>query len=198
MSSSEYRQRVADHPRSLPGTVGGIAVTIGVVIALRIGAGLLLDDPVQPATYVAVVGGGLGAVSMFLFHAQVEEEVRFAPIDFWARRIGDGGVTEYQRQGLYLHVTYGAVLAGFYSRLMMELTGSGTLFATLPLSLVTGTIFGVALFVLGMVYARVGLFNLEFDPPAVCRFLASHLVFGIVLGAVLGLTMLSVVPLLGL
>jgi hypothetical protein len=197
MSSSKYRQRVADHPRSLPGAVGGIAVTIGLVVALRIGVGLAINDPVHPVTYLAVFGGGLGAVAMFVFVQQTGDGSRFAPIDFWAERIGDGDVAEYQRQGLYLHVTYGAILAGFYPRILIELTGSGTLFAALPLSLVTGTIFGVILFVLGIVYARIGLFGLGFEPPVVFRFLTSHVVFGLVLGLVTGLMKPVIRPLLG-
>ena len=190
MSSSEYRQRVAEHPQTLPGAVGGILVTIGLVIVLRIGLGLAINDPVHPVTYLAVAGGGFGAVAMFVFNQRTGGDGRFAPVDFWAKRIGQGDVTSYQRQGLYLHVTYGAILAGFFPRIMQELMGggAGNLFATFPLSLVTGTVFGVVLFALGMLYSVVGLFEMEYEPRTnILRFLTAHVVYGLILGLTTGL-----------
>jgi hypothetical protein len=189
MSSSEFRQRVADHPASLPGAVGGIAVTIGLLIVLRVGAGIVLSDPVHPVTYLSVAGGGFGAVGMFLLNKRVESGQRFPPVDFWANRIGDGEVAEYQRQGLYLHVTYGAAVAGTYPRIVQELMGGGAggLFAALPLSLVTGLVFGLVLFALGVVYARVGFFELDLQSETILPFVSTHVVYGLVLGLVVGL-----------
>jgi len=198
MSSSEFRQRVSDHPASLPGAVGGIVVTIGLLIVLRIGAGIALSDPVHPVTYLSVAGGGFGAVGMFLLNKRVDNGQRFPPVDFWANWIGNGDVTEYQRQGLYLHVTYGAAVAGFYPRIVQELMGGGAgeMFAALPLSLVTGLVFGLAVFATAVVYARLGLFEIELDTEAILPFVSSHLVYGLVLGLVVGLWLPVLQPLL--
>jgi len=201
MSSSEYRQRVAEHPQTLPGAVGGILVTIGLVIVLRIGLGLAINDPVHPVTYLAVAGGGFGAVAMFVFNQRTGGDGRFAPVDFWAKRIGQGDVSSYQRQGLYLHVTYGAILAGFYPRIIQELMGggAGNLFAAFPLSLVTGAIFGVVLFALGMLYSVVGIFEMEYEPRTnILRFLTAHIVFGLVLGLTVGLMKPVIGPFVGI
>lgn len=196
MSSSEYRQRVAEHPQSLPGAVGGVLVTLGLVIALRIAAGLLIDDAVHAVTYLAVAGGGLGAVAMFVFVRYAGEETQFAPVEFWANWIGDGKVEKYRRQGTYLHVTYGAVAGGFYPRIMQELGGGGAgyLFAEYPLALVTGLAFGVFLFVLGVVYSRIGFFDLEFSTESIVRFLTTHVIYGLILGLVTGLWLPALQP----
>lgn len=187
MSSSDFRRRVAQHPASLPGAVGGIVVTVGLLLLLRIGVGILLDDSVKVVTYLAVAGGGLGAVGMFVLNQLHAWEWRFAPIDFWASRVAQDSAAEYQRQGLYLHVTYGAAIAAFYPRIMWVLTSTNNHFAALPLSLVTATAFALVLFVLGLVYAQVGLFKLKLEPPVMFRFLAAHIIYGLVLGFVTGL-----------
>lgn len=199
MSSSEYRQRVAEHPQSLPGAVGGVLVTLGLVVALRIAAGLFIDDAVHPITYLAVAGGGLGSIAMLLFVRYTDDELQFAPIEFWANQIGDGRIEKYRRQGTYLHVTYGAVVAGFFPRIIHELTGggAGNLFAQYPLSIVTGLAFGAVLFVLGIVYSRLGFFELSLEPESVGRFLSTHVVYGLALGVTTGLMRPLLKPILG-
>jgi hypothetical protein len=64
------------------------------------------------------------------------------------------------------------------------------------LSLVTGLVFGLAVFATAVVYARLGLFEIELDTEAILPFVSSHLVYGLVLGLVVGLWLPVLQPLL--
>lgn len=198
-SNRTVRERISEHPQTVPGIVVGIGVTIVLAVVLRVGSGVLLEDAINHITYVAMIGGGLGATAMFAVYQWTEQE-RFAPIEFWARTLGDGDLRKYRRQGLYLHVTYGAIVGSFYPRLLNELTPglAGNWFGTLPASLFFATLFALAVFVVGFIYAQIGLFRLEMQPRPILRFLGYHVVFGLVLGLATGLSKPVIVPLLGL
>jgi len=191
-ATSDTRQQVSEYVRTLPGIAVTILLSIGVLLGVRAVLGLVIDNPIHPVTYRAVIGGGLGSLGMLAFARRVDPEIAFAPMEFWANVVGEGEAEQYQLEGYYLHVVYGSILAAFYPRLMQELTGggAGSLFAEYPLSLVTGAGYAVALFVLGLVYAQVGLFRLEMEPRRLARFLGAHLVYGVVLGLVLGFPLL--------
>ena len=70
--------------------------------------------------------------------------------------------------------------------------------AALPvflLSLVTGTVFGLGLFVLGLLYALMGFFRLELSGKPLLAFLASHVLYGLVHGFVTGFWLTLLEPL---
>ena len=201
MSTRErVRRGVSRHPQTIPGLVAGVVISIGLVVGFRILTGLYLGDGVHPVTYTAVVGGGLGATAMFLVVRRFDDPYRFAPVTFWANVLGDGTLEKYREQGLYLHVTYGAVVAGFYPRVIQELMGGGAgyLFAEFPLALVTGPLVGLVLLAVAFVYEQVGFFQLEYTRDRLVPFVAAHLVYGLVLGATTGLMKPVINPLLGL
>jgi hypothetical protein len=193
----DVKRRVAQHPRSMPGLVTGFVVTVLLASALRVVSGLFMDDPIFAITYVALVGGGLGATAMYAFSKYTNDE-RFAPIDFWANVLGDGDIRKYRMQGVYLHVTYGAIVGSFFPRLVNEVVPgtAGYLFAQLPMSLVTASVFAFGLFLLGLVYSQIGFFRLALERRAVGRFFANHVVYGLVLGLTTGLMQTVVRPLL--
>lgn len=189
------RERVAEHPRTYPGVAGGFIFTVALAVGLRVISGLLLNDEVFLVTYLSLLGGGFGATAMYGLY-QYFEEPHFPPVDFWANVLGDGRLQRYRTQGLYLHVTYGAIVGSFFPRIVNELTPTvaGDLFGALPMSLVTATLFAIAIFLLGLVWAQVGLFRLEFSKRPVALFLASHVLYGLVLGFVAGLMKTVIVP----
>jgi len=198
-TEGNVRNRVAEFPRSTSRVAVGVLVSIGLGIALRFVSGIFIGDQPHPVTYLSLVGGGLGATAMYAFVWRFDDDLRFAPIEFWANVVGDGSTDEYRYQGIYLHVTYGALVGAFFPRLMQELAGGGAggLFAALPLSLVTGAGFGLLLFVLGIAYAQLGFFRLELSPDRVGVFLLEHLVYGVVLGLVTGLWIPVLQPIVG-
>jgi len=198
-TEGNVRNRVAEFPRSTSRVVAGVLLSVGLGVALRFVSGIFIGGQPHPVTYLALVGGGLGATAMYAFVWRFDDDLRFAPIEFWANVVGDGTTERYRYQGVYLHVTYGALIGAFFPRLMQELNGGGAggLFATLPLSLVTGGAFGLALFVLGVAYAQLGFFRLELSTDRVGVFLLEHLVYGIVLGLVTGLWLPLLEPVVG-
>lgn len=189
------RERVSEHPQTVPGVVGGFLLTVVLAVTLRVISGLLLNDEVFLITYLSLLGGGFGATAMYWLYQQFEEP-HFPPVDFWANVLGDGRLGRYRTQGLYLHVTYGAIVGSFFPRIVNELTPTvaGGLFGALPMSLVTATTFGIAIFLLGLLWAQVGLFRLEFSKRPLALFLGSHVLYGLVLGLVAGLMKTVVVP----
>jgi len=196
MEVREVRKRISKHPQTVSGVLAGFALTIALAIGLRVVSGLVLNDEVFLVTYLSLVGGGFGATAMFWLY-QYFEEPRFPPIDFWANVLGEGRLQRYRTQGIYLHVTYGAIVGSCYPRLVNELTPSvaGDLFGALPMSLLTSMAFAIGVFLLGLLWAQIGLFRLEFRRWTIGLFFASHVVYGLVLGLVAGLMQTVVVPL---
>lgn len=196
----DVRERVARHPQTVPGLLAGLLVTVGIAVVLRILVGLFIIDRIHPVTYTAIVGGGLGATAMFLVVRKFDDPVQFAPITFWANVLGDGALERYRRQGLYLHVTYGAIVGSFYPRIVQELTPNlaGYLFADFPLSLLTAPLYAIVLLCIGLVYERAGFFDIEYSRDRLVPFVVAHLVYGLVLGAITGLWIPVVRSALGL
>jgi hypothetical protein len=175
-----------EHPRTRIGLLTATLASLGWLVALRIALVSVLDDPVHPVTYIGVVGGVLGA-------AAVQAIVRWTDLgslpatQFWATYLGDGDPGEYVRQGTYLHVLYGAVAGGCYPRLFWLLGFAGEDFAALPWSLAIGLAFGLLAFVVALVFLALGVVEMDVTGERVAAFLSLHLVYGLVVGAVVGL-----------
>lgn len=189
-------ERVSEHPQTVHGVVAGFLLTVALAVVLRVISGLVLNDEVFLITYLSLLGGGFGATAMYGLYRYADES-HFPPIDFWANVLGDGRLTRYRTQGLYLHVTYGALVGSFFPRIVNEVTPTvaGDLFGALPMSLLTATVFAVGVFLLGLLWAQVGLFRLQFRERAIGLFFASHVVYGLVLGLVAGLMQTVIAPL---
>jgi len=175
-----------DHPQTRTGLLTATVVSVLLVVAIRIAIAPLINDPVQNVTYVGVIGGILGA-------ATVQATIRWTGLgyppstQFWSKYLGDGDPGEYVRQGMYLHLLYGAVAGGVYPRLFYLLGIRVDLYGTLPWSLAIGLAFGLIAFVVAMGFVALRIVEMDVSGERVAAFLSLHLVYGLVVGAVVGL-----------
>lgn len=177
---------LSEHPGTRPGLLTATVVSVLWVVAVRIAIAPLINDTVQNVTYVGVIGGILGA-------ATVQALVRWRNLgyppstQFWSKYLGDGEPGEYVRQGMYLHLLYGAVAGGVYPKFFYLGGIRVDLYGTLPWSLAIGLAFGLLAFVVAMVFVALGLVEMDVTGERVAAFLSLHLAYGLVVGAVVGL-----------
>jgi hypothetical protein len=175
-----------DHPRTRTGLLTATVVSVLLVVAIRIAVAPLIDDPVNSVTYVGVIGGIIGA-------AAVQWVTRWTGLgyppstQFWSEYLGDGDPGEYLRQGMYMHLLYGAVAGGCYPRLFWLLGIRVDLYGTLPWSLAIGLAFGLLAFVLAIVLVALDAVAMDITGKRVAALLSLHIVYGLVVGAVVGL-----------
>ncbi len=188
-----------ERPQSPTEAVLGVLLAILIAFTFRLALGLLLGDPIHPVTVVALVGGGIGAFAMGIIMRQVSPDVEMPATQFWGRHIADDDPAKYRVQGQTWHVVYGAIMGSFQPRIYRKILDvHGRIFAALPLSLLTGLAFGIAVMLLGVVFARAGLFDLDMNTESLTGFLALHVVYGLVLGFFVGLWLPVIKPLTGL
>lgn len=130
-----------------------------------------------------LVGGLLATIVMTAFMMTLGDDSPPPTALFWSAYIGDAGPDEYMMQGMVLHFLYGigagAVLAavlpevGFETVDLLEAVG-------------IGLGYGVVLFVGAAVFWMRIVLDMDPEPRDVGLFLLFHLVYGAVLGAVIG------------
>lgn len=150
----------------------------------------------HPITLLGVAGGAIAAVAV----AYPMDAVDDGPLPAVALRASLSGVhpNDVVRQGLALHVLYGAVLGGLYPWLFHGLAGlPGRYVATLPAGAATGLALGVVAFALSALYDAAGLVDLGGKPAVRAGTLAVHLLFGLGVGVWTGLATALWYPLLG-
>lgn len=106
---------------------------------------------------------------------------------FWATYVGGGSPDEYLMQGMVLHLGYGTGAGIAFAWLgVAGLIAYGSI-DTLAGGLVNGIAYGIVLFVVAaVVWMRIVL-RMDAEPRQVGMFLLFHLVYGVVLGAVLSI-----------
>ncbi|MFB6111761.1 MAG: hypothetical protein ABEJ35_04405 [Halobacteriaceae archaeon] len=176
----------------LVGALIGIVVVLALAVGLRLVLVEVLDDAVHPVTYVALIGGTIGAIAMAVV-MQVQGARRNLPstdlLHSFAPELFEESVS-YLYAGMALHVVYGAVTASFYPRLMRGvLDVRGGQFVAFPNALLWTVLFSAGLALLGTAYAALGWIDLDVGlwSRAYHRFLLLHLVFAVSLAVMLGI-----------
>lgn len=134
-----------------------------------------------------LVGGLIGTIVMTAVMMALGDGSPPPPSALWARYVGSGPPTDYVMQGMVLHLLYGVVAGGVFAAVATAL-GLGV--ATLTGGLLWGVVWAVVLFVIGAVFWMRLVLGMEADRDTVVQFGVFHLVYGIVLGAWVGLGVL--------
>jgi hypothetical protein len=129
------------------------------------------------------IGGVAATVVMTVLMMALGDDSPPPTALFWSKYIGDGRPDEYMMQGMVLHFLYGIGAAAVLA-LALPAVGFGTVGP--PVAAGIGVVYGVVLFVIAAVLWMNMVLGLDPDPPEVGMFLVFHLVYGVVLGAVVG------------
>lgn len=162
--------------------LAAIVGTIGGAVGLRVGYGLVVDNPINAVTLAAVVGGFLGAVAVVVVERRTAWPDPTPAAQAWAAVFGGHPGTR-GGQGRYLHYVYGTLAGAVYPRVVWTLTAQNW-WADLLGGVLSGVGFAMGLAVVGLGYSLAGLFELELTPRRVGAFLGVHLLYGGVLGVV--------------
>ena len=131
-----------------------------------------------------LLGGLIATIVMTAFMMALGDASPPPTAAFWSKYVADGPPDDYTMQGMVLHLLYGIVAGGVLA-LALPALGFGTL--ALATAAGVGLGYGVVLFVGAAVFWMNVVLDMDPDPPQVAAFLFFHLVYGVVLGAVVGL-----------
>jgi hypothetical protein len=130
-----------------------------------------------------LVGGLLATIVMTMFMMALGDDSPPPTAQLWAKYVGDGPAEEYMMPGMALHIMYG-IGAGVAFVLVVPALGFGL--ETLLTAVAFGAAYGIVLTVVGMVLWMRVVLAMEPDPKMMGMFTVFHLVYGVVLGAVVG------------
>jgi len=130
-----------------------------------------------------LVGGLLATIVMTMFMMALGDDSPPPTAALWAKYVGDGAPESYMMQGMALHMMYGIVAGGAFAVGVTAL-GLGVGAGALTTSLLWAVVYGLVLTVVGAaVWMRVVL-AMEPKPAMVGMFALFHVIYGLVLGAV--------------
>lgn len=143
------------------------------------------------ATIIDGVAGGIVAtIVMTAFMMALGDDSPPPPAVFWATYVGGGDPGEYMPQGMVLHLLYGTGAGAVYGAI-----GAAGAFVFTPAGLVNGVLNGIVYALILFVVAAVFWMNVVLDMDAEHREAAMmggfHLIYGVVLGAWVGLGVLA-------
>lgn len=135
-----------------------------------------------------LAGGFVATIVMTVFMMMGGDGSPPPTAQLWAKYVGDGPADEYMMQGMVLHFLYGTG-AGW----VLGLIAAGGLLLFTPLSLtnglVNGGIYGLLLMIPAVVWFKA-IIGMDADPQQMLMTTGVHVVYGLVLGAWLGLGIL--------
>lgn len=130
-----------------------------------------------------LVGGILGTIVMTVFMMTVGDDSPPPTALFWSTYVGDDRPEAYMMQGMVLHFLYG-IGAGAVLAVALPVAGFETVELLTAVGLGLG--YGFVLFVVAAVFWMKLVLDMDAEPKAVMGFLFFHLIYGGVLGAVIG------------
>jgi hypothetical protein len=130
-----------------------------------------------------LVGGLAATIVMTIFMMALGDDSPPPTALFWSKYVGDEGAESYMMQGMVLHLFYG-VVAGVVLAVALPVAGFADV--TLVTALGAGLAYGFVLFVGGAAFWMNVVLALDPEPKQVGSFMLFHLIYGAVLGGVLG------------
>ena len=130
-----------------------------------------------------LIGGLLATIVMTAFMLKFGDDSPPPTAALWATYVGDGPAEEYVTPGLVLHVVYGVGAGVGFVVLVLV---AGVELNSLLLAVGAGAGYGILLTVVGIVLWMKLVLQMDADPKTMGRFTFFHLVYGVVLGAVVG------------
>lgn len=136
-----------------------------------------------------LVGGLVATIVMTMFMMALGDDSPPPTAALWAKYVGDEGPDAYMMQGMVLHMLYG-IGAGAVFTLGVTALGLGVGAGALTTSLLWGVVYALGLTVVGAIFWMRVVLAMEPEPQMVGMFALFHLVYGVVLAA-----MVTYVPL---
>ena len=130
-----------------------------------------------------LVGGVLATVVMTALMMALGDDSPPPTALFLAEYVGDGRPEQYMMPGMVLHLLYGI---GAGAGLAVVLIGAGFDPINTVEAIGAGLGYGLILFVFAAVFWMKLVLDMDPEPKDVGLFLLFHLVYGLVLGAVIG------------
>ncbi|WP_336328747.1 hypothetical protein [Halovenus sp. HT40] len=130
-----------------------------------------------------LVGGIVATIVMTVFMMALGDDSPPPTALFWSKYVGDGAPSESMMTGMVLHIFYG-IAAGVALAVILPLAGFGNI--ELVVAIAFGVGYGFVLFVFAAAFWMNVVLALDPEPKQVGSFLTFHLIYGVVLGAVLG------------
>lgn len=130
-----------------------------------------------------LLGGLIATPVMTAFMMALGDDSPPPTAQFWSEYVGDGDPDEYMMQGMVLHFLYGvgggAILAGLLIAAELDTV-------ELVEAVGAGLGYGIVLFVVAAAFWMNVVLDMDAEPKEVRMFLFFHLVYGGILGAVIG------------
>lgn len=146
------------------------------------------------ATLLAgLVGGFIATVVMTGFMMGLGDDSPPPTAVFWSKYVGSGPPETFMMEGIVLHITYGTGAGAVFAALgpaYLDLIAVMDL-ASVTGGLVNGLLYGIFLFVVAAVVVMNIVLDMDAEPPEIAMFLFFHLVYGAVLGAFVGLQLIT-------
>lgn len=130
-----------------------------------------------------LAGGIVATIAMTIFMLTLGDDSPPPTARFISKYVGDGDPGEYMLPGMALHMLYG-IGAGVVLAAVLPAAGFGE--AALLTLVGIGLAYGFVLFVGAAGFWMNVVLGLEPDGKQIGGFLLFHLIYGVVLGAVLG------------
>lgn len=131
-----------------------------------------------------LVGGIVATIVMTGFMMALGDDSPPPTALFWSKYVGDGSPGEYVMQGMALHFLYGIGAGAVFAAVLPEVG-----FETVELATAVGVGlgYGLVLFVVAAAFWMTVVLAMDPEPKQAGMFLFFHLVYGTILGAVVGL-----------
>ena len=133
---------------------------------------------------VGLLGGLLATVTMTVFRMPISDSPP-PTADLWARYVGDGGPEDHLLVGLLLHLGYGTAAGGLFGALA-PVPPTGTELSREVRGVLAGLAYGLLLSAFGERALLVGLLGMDLEADERFVFHASHVVYGLTIGAWVG------------
>lgn len=135
-----------------------------------------------------LAGGLLATIVMTGFMMALGDDSPPPTAALWSKFVGDRPADEYMMQGMVLHLLYG-IGAGVV--FVLALPAAGVALTDLVTATAAGVGYAILLTVVGMVFWMKIVIGMDADPKEMGLFVVFHLVYGVVLGAVVGAGVLA-------
>jgi len=136
-----------------------------------------------------LAGGLVATIVMTMFMMALGDDSPPPTASLWAKYVGSEGPESYMPQGMVLHMLYG-IGAGAAFAVGVTALGLGVGAGALTTSLLWAVVFALGLTVVGAIFWMRVVLAMEPEPGMVGMFALFHIVYGLVLGA-----MVTYVPL---
>jgi hypothetical protein len=140
------------------------------------------------ASIIAGLAGGLAATIVMTALMMVMGDGGPPPTARLVAKFAGGEPEDHAMPGMVLHLVYGVVAGGVFA---VGAPVVGVEFESIAVAVGLGLLYGVVLMVGGMVFWMRTVIGVEPDRDTMVMFGTVHVVYGIVLGALLGVDVLA-------